>query len=274
MKTQLATVLILALLATLACVAPASAQESDGESCVVCVPDDGTTNWMDIGGVLESVDGSVLEDITVTNLTMRDVTNSPLFLRLGNRARPFVPNGARPGIGAFRNVTISNLVATDVGGIGCAIAFVPLWFATRWRGVVTHTRALTDIAFAVDSILAAIALVGGSPNEFGVHPKLWVVLTGGTSISWRRPVVAARVQPQLSLDGRRGVESASRFGWRLARCWVLRARTKVPPQAVYGPGPSPRTNRRAPCTATGWPCSNSTSWRASSRSMREGLPEP
>ena len=58
MKTQLATVLILALLATLACVAPASAQESDGESCVVCVPDDGTTNWMDIGGVLESVDGS------------------------------------------------------------------------------------------------------------------------------------------------------------------------------------------------------------------------
>lgn len=41
---------------------------------------------------------------------------------------------------------------------------------------------LTDIAFAVDSIFAAIALVGSPPPGHppgAVHPKLWVVLTGG-----------------------------------------------------------------------------------------------
>lgn len=41
---------------------------------------------------------------------------------------------------------------------------------------------LTDIAFAVDSILAAIALVGSPPAghpEGATHPKLWVVITGG-----------------------------------------------------------------------------------------------
>jgi YkoY family integral membrane protein len=39
---------------------------------------------------------------------------------------------------------------------------------------------MTDIAFAVDSILAAIALVGSAPaDHHGLHPKLWVVLTGG-----------------------------------------------------------------------------------------------
>jgi YkoY family integral membrane protein len=39
---------------------------------------------------------------------------------------------------------------------------------------------LTDIAFAVDSILAAIAVVGSAPvGHVGPHPKLWVVLTGG-----------------------------------------------------------------------------------------------
>jgi YkoY family integral membrane protein len=41
---------------------------------------------------------------------------------------------------------------------------------------------LTDIAFAVDSILAAIALVGSAPKdhpEGAAHPKLWVVITGG-----------------------------------------------------------------------------------------------
>lgn len=41
---------------------------------------------------------------------------------------------------------------------------------------------LTDIAFAVDSILAAIALVGSPPDghpENAPHPKLWVVIAGG-----------------------------------------------------------------------------------------------
>ena len=39
---------------------------------------------------------------------------------------------------------------------------------------------LTDIAFAIDSILAAMALVGAPPaGHTGPHPKLWVVITGG-----------------------------------------------------------------------------------------------
>ena len=39
---------------------------------------------------------------------------------------------------------------------------------------------LTDVAFAIDSILAAIALVGSPPvGHVGPHPKLWVVITGG-----------------------------------------------------------------------------------------------
>lgn len=41
---------------------------------------------------------------------------------------------------------------------------------------------MTDIAFAVDSILAAIALVGAPPANHpagALHPKLWVVLLGG-----------------------------------------------------------------------------------------------
>jgi YkoY family integral membrane protein len=41
----------------------------------------------------------------------------------------------------------------------------------------------TDIAFAIDSILAAIALVGPPPpghdSEKFAHPKLWVIVTGG-----------------------------------------------------------------------------------------------
>ncbi|MEX2287608.1 MAG: hypothetical protein WD648_11000 [Planctomycetaceae bacterium] len=53
-------------------------------------------------------------------------------------------------------------------------------YARFWPTVLVIE--LTDIAFAVDSILAAIALVGsppaGHPAE-STHPKLWVVITGG-----------------------------------------------------------------------------------------------
>ena len=38
------------------------------------------------GLAIETVDGGVLEDVTVTNLTMRHVTTAPIFLRLGTAA--------------------------------------------------------------------------------------------------------------------------------------------------------------------------------------------
>ena len=59
------------------------------------------------GLALETVDGGLLEDVTITNITMRDVTNSPLFLRLGRRMRG--PAGSVPG--QLRRVNISNVIA-------------------------------------------------------------------------------------------------------------------------------------------------------------------
>ncbi|MDQ2921053.1 MAG: glycoside hydrolase family 28 protein [Acidobacteriota bacterium] len=59
------------------------------------------------GFALEAVDGALLEDITITNITMRDISNSPFFLRLGNRARG--PK-EKTSVGALRRVIISNVV--------------------------------------------------------------------------------------------------------------------------------------------------------------------
>jgi YkoY family integral membrane protein len=46
---------------------------------------------------------------------------------------------------------------------------------------VVASIELTDVAFAADSILAGIALVGPIPPNTGsnIHPKLWVILLGG-----------------------------------------------------------------------------------------------
>ncbi len=59
------------------------------------------------GLALEAVDGGLLEDITISNITMRDVSNSPIFLRLGSRNRG--PKETTK-VGAMRRVIISDIV--------------------------------------------------------------------------------------------------------------------------------------------------------------------
>jgi polygalacturonase len=61
------------------------------------------------GLALESVDGAHVEDITVSNITMRDVSNTPIFLRLGNRMR--APEGTP--VGSMRRISISHVVVYD-----------------------------------------------------------------------------------------------------------------------------------------------------------------
>jgi polygalacturonase len=76
------------------------------------------------GIALESVDGGVLENVTVSNILMRNV-NGPLFLRLGNRARPIYEGAPTPGLGSFRNVMIRDVQAMGGGMFACTIAGLP-----------------------------------------------------------------------------------------------------------------------------------------------------
>jgi len=59
------------------------------------------------GLALEAVDGALLEDVAISNITMRDISNSPIFLRLGSRNRG--PKETTK-VGAMRRVIISNIV--------------------------------------------------------------------------------------------------------------------------------------------------------------------
>ncbi len=76
----------------------------------------------DSGGfALETVDGALLEDVTISNVTMRRNFNSPFFLRLGRRMRG--PAG-RP-IGTLRRVLISNVTSYDAVPLPSIIAGIP-----------------------------------------------------------------------------------------------------------------------------------------------------
>jgi polygalacturonase len=59
------------------------------------------------GLALETVDGAYIEDITVSNITMRDCMAAPFFIRIGARLRG--PEGTV--IGKARRINISNVIA-------------------------------------------------------------------------------------------------------------------------------------------------------------------
>ena len=61
------------------------------------------------GLALETVDGALLEDVTITNITMRDIITAPIFMRLGRRMRG--PEGVP--IGHLRRVIIDGLVCSN-----------------------------------------------------------------------------------------------------------------------------------------------------------------
>jgi len=64
------------------------------------------------GIALESVDGALLEDVAFTNITMRDISGSPVFLRLGARMRG--PQGVP--VGKLHRVILSNIVSSNAAG--------------------------------------------------------------------------------------------------------------------------------------------------------------
>jgi len=60
------------------------------------------------GLAIETVDGGNIEDVTVSNLTMRDITTAPIFIRLGKRQR--APEGTP--VAKVRRVIIDNIVVS------------------------------------------------------------------------------------------------------------------------------------------------------------------
>ena len=71
------------------------------------------------GYALETVDGALLEDLTITNTTMRDLSSSgPIFMRLGARLR-----GPKEStrVGTLKRVLIDNLVCHNAPAAFCSI---------------------------------------------------------------------------------------------------------------------------------------------------------
>ena len=80
---------------------------------------------------LEIVDGGVLENVNVSDFTVEG-TESPIFIRLGNRGRGYLSGGANmetivpiDHVGRIDGVHLNNIQIRNAGSMGCSITGLP-----------------------------------------------------------------------------------------------------------------------------------------------------
>ncbi len=103
------------------------------------------------GIALESVDGGLLEDVTFSNITMRDIADVPFFVRLGRRMRG--PAGVP--VGQVRRVNLSDIVISNCASRQAALIV----------GIPGH--AIEDLRF---SNILLLHQGGGAKDNASIQP--------------------------------------------------------------------------------------------------------
>jgi len=70
------------------------------------------------------VDGGILGNVSISNITMNKVGNA-IVVRLGDRGRPFIKDMPKMKTGSLSNIIISNIQATEIGSIGSSVTGIP-----------------------------------------------------------------------------------------------------------------------------------------------------
>jgi polygalacturonase len=104
------------------------------------------------GFALETVDGALMEDITITNTTMRDLVSGPIFMRLGARLRG--PKESTK-VGTLRRILISNLTCYNA----------PQKVSSVLSGIPGH--AIEDVKL---SNIYIETVGGGAPEMAKIEP--------------------------------------------------------------------------------------------------------
>ena len=96
-----------------------------------------------LGGIdIMTVDGGVVEDINISNITISGV-ETPLFIKIGKRNRR-TKEMTVPIINKIKNIRLSNISAQNVGPIACSI--------TGYPGANIENIKLNDINMEVNRI--------------------------------------------------------------------------------------------------------------------------
>jgi polygalacturonase len=137
--------------------------ESNGGFDNIVFSDSAIYNTRLAGIALEMVDGGSLHRVSISNIVMRE-TACPIFLRLGNRARPVTQGDPRPGMGSFSGVMIRGVNAEADSSVVCSITGLP--------GHPVEDVLLEDIQLSVPGGGAAFAANQLVPELPEAYPEV------------------------------------------------------------------------------------------------------
>lgn len=148
------------------------------------------------GVAIESVDGSNIDGVVVSNITMQEV-RAPIFIRLGNRGRGMNP----PVPGSLRNVSISNVVAS-LSDLPTPIMGIP---GSPVRGVSLSNLNVTAKGGGTFAGLDLPEHINGYPDAdvWGTYPALALYcrhVEGLTLNNVRVQCLSADPRPAAILD--------------------------------------------------------------------------
>lgn len=160
------------------------------------------------GLALETVDGAMLEDITISNITMHDIGNSPIFLRLGARMRG--PDNTP--VGNLRRILISDVTVYNADS----------HFSSMIVGIPDHPIEdvkLNNIRIyyrPIDSPVVRIQKNGvgehikdyPEPERFGVMPSYGFFIRHAKNVEMNNVDVSylgTETRPAIILDDVKGI---------------------------------------------------------------------
>ncbi len=161
------------------------------------------------GLALETVDGALLEDVTITNITMRDIVNSPLFLRLASRMR--MPPGDSTA-GALRRILISNVMVYNADShFASIISGVPgkLIEDVQLNNIRIYYRQMDSSFAKIPAVVAENEKQYPEPAKMGIMPAYGFFIRHVNGIKMNNVEVSymgTEVRPAFYLDDVKGAD--------------------------------------------------------------------
>ena len=116
---------------------------------------------------LEITDGGVMENVLVQGITVEG-TESPIFIRLGNRARPYSADVPVTQVGSIHGVRLSNISVFGAGPTGCSITGLP--------GHPVQDIRLSDIIIRHAGAQSTVAVPDDEKEKDYPEATMWGVL--------------------------------------------------------------------------------------------------
>ncbi len=175
------------------------------------------------GLALETVDGALLEDVTITNITMRDIVNSPIFLRLSARMRG--PEGTP--VGKLRRVMISNVIAYNADShFAALISGLPGNDIedVKLNNIRIYYRQIDSPLSKIQTAVPQYEKTYPEPQKFGVLPAYGFFIRHAKNIELNNveiSYIGKETRSAFVLDDVKGIELRNIKAQPVSRAWLF-----------------------------------------------------